>query len=368
MKQGYIMFEDKLNSEYKAAFEQVKMYSEIHLIGEDVVNDMLMELLDHMLEAQEAGQPVSVVTGEDVHVFSKNFFSEYTARSRLREIPGRIYKFAWIMFVIELVDLLIFCEDKDGIMGVSDIGGFMMGFVFGILLDTIVFFLIRPLVDKKKNVKPAVVNGIIAALFIITLVLVCIFSNAYSLKVQRWIPLLLTGVYIGIFMIIRAVKNYKTYGSLKEPKKETISFCEGLAESMPDELPKEWLKQYRRKNKRRARQGKDLITNEEFMEELDRRYDYKRNLLANTIIFGSCTFVAIIGTAISDRDSFESPLELAIFAVILIVIEGALWRFFMKSAKEGNAVFHGMKEKMDTEGMTLEEYVEGKENPGFTER
>lgn len=366
MKQGYIMFEDKLNSEYKAAFEQVKMYSETHLIGEDVVDDMLMELLDHMLEAQEAGQPVSAVTGEDIYVFSKNFFSEYTARSRLHEIPGRIYKFAKIMFVLELVDLLILCEDKDGIMGVSDIGGFMMGFVFGILFDAIVFFLIRPLVDKKKNVKPAVVNGIINALFIIALVLACIFQ--YSLKVQRWIPLLLTSVYICIFMIIRAVKNYKTYGSLREPKKDTISFGEGLAESMPDELPKEWLKQYRRKNKRRARQGKDLITNEEFMEELDRRYDYKHQILENSVIMGSCALAAFIVTAISDRDSSESPMELVIFAFIELVIYCALWRFFMKSAKESNAIFHGMKEKMDAEGITLEEYVEGKENPEFTER
>lgn len=360
MKSGYILLEDKLNQEYKAAFDQVEMYSETHLIGEDVVNDMMMELLDHMLEAQEAGLPVSDIVGDDVQNFAENFFSEYTAENRLKEVPGRIYRLAWVVFVFELVDWLIFCEDGEGLMGISDIGGYMIGIISAILIDSVVFFLIRPLVEKNKNMKPGVVNGILFALFIMMFVLACIFSNKYSLKVQRWLPILLTGVYIGIFMTIRAVKNYKTYGSVKAPKQETISFREGLSESMKDDLPKEWLKQYRKKNKKRARQGKDLMTNEEFMEQLDRQYNYRRNCLVNISIFSGCSIIAIIGTAI--YGGFETTLDVFVFIGILIVIEGCMCRFFNKSSKKGCDIFHSMKEKMDAEGLTFEEYVEDKEN------
>ena len=54
MKQGYIMLEDKLQGEYKEAFQQVEMYSSTNLIGVDADSELMMELLDHMHTAQEA--------------------------------------------------------------------------------------------------------------------------------------------------------------------------------------------------------------------------------------------------------------------------------------------------------------------------
>ena len=58
MKAGYVLLQDRLKGEYKDAFQKVQMYSTSNLIGEDTESELMMELLDHMLMAQEEGKPV----------------------------------------------------------------------------------------------------------------------------------------------------------------------------------------------------------------------------------------------------------------------------------------------------------------------
>lgn len=53
MKADYVLLQDRLKGEYKDAFQKVQMYSTSNLIGEDTESELMMELLDHMLMAQE---------------------------------------------------------------------------------------------------------------------------------------------------------------------------------------------------------------------------------------------------------------------------------------------------------------------------
>lgn len=63
MKHGYILLEDKLKGEYREVFSQVEYYGSAKWIDADVNAEMLMELLDQMLEAQNAGRPVTDIVG-----------------------------------------------------------------------------------------------------------------------------------------------------------------------------------------------------------------------------------------------------------------------------------------------------------------
>ena len=69
MKADYILLQDRLKGEYKDAFQKVQMYSTSNLIGEDTESELMMELLDHMLMAQEEGKPVSTIVGDDIEGF-----------------------------------------------------------------------------------------------------------------------------------------------------------------------------------------------------------------------------------------------------------------------------------------------------------
>lgn len=65
MKADYVLLQDRLKGEYKDAFQKVQMYSTSNLIGEDIESELMMELLDHMLMAQEEGKPVSTIVDSD---------------------------------------------------------------------------------------------------------------------------------------------------------------------------------------------------------------------------------------------------------------------------------------------------------------
>ena len=65
MKADYVLIQDRLKGEYKDAFQKVQMYSTSNLIGEDTESELMMELLDHMLMAQEEGKPVSTIVDSD---------------------------------------------------------------------------------------------------------------------------------------------------------------------------------------------------------------------------------------------------------------------------------------------------------------
>ena len=97
------------------------------------------------------------------------------------------------------------------------------------------------------------------------------------------------------------------------------------------------------------------MTETEFLQKLDKQYNYRRTVLYDSLIFGGCTFVAII---IASFGGFESSKDFWIYAGTLVVIEGAQWVFFTKSAKYCSRVYRGMRETMEEENLTLEQYVE----------
>ena len=82
MKADYILLQDRLKGEYKDAFQKVQMYSTSNLIGEDTESELMMELLDHMLMAQEEGKPVSTIVGDDIEGFCEIFFCKYNDGNR----------------------------------------------------------------------------------------------------------------------------------------------------------------------------------------------------------------------------------------------------------------------------------------------
>lgn len=364
MKQSYILLEDKLNKEYKEVFERIDIYGNTHFIDSDVQSGKMMELLDSMLEAQNDGQSVSVIVGNDIDKFCKEFYSDYTVENRIREVPERLFKLAAFLLIIELIDFIIGLTDGEGILRNTDLSPYFIGIAGGIIVDTIVFLLIRPLIDRFKKIKPFFWN-LCMALMVIIMVMFLIFiptDDKFTMNIKSIVPIAVTAAYILIYLIFRIIINYRKYGTFKirtkKKEKEEISFRDAIYEGMnlENELPKGWLKDYKKKNDKAVKKGKTPVNEAQYLENISKKCDVKRVTKQNTCIFVGMTIILISGMWIAGQ--FESVSDGLIYSGLMCVIEGGLLRFFNKSAKETDRIYKNMIIEMQEKNITLEEYVE----------
>ena len=124
MNLGYIAYEDKLNKEYREAFDTVEAYGSVNNIDVVVAGEWLMELLDSMLVAQEAGEPVEKIVGTDIDRFCMDFYSRYTLKDRIQGTFRWIYGMAKFMFILELIDGLICMDEEPFFTGGSSVRTF----------------------------------------------------------------------------------------------------------------------------------------------------------------------------------------------------------------------------------------------------
>lgn len=364
MKQSYILLEDKLNKEYKEVFERIDIYGSTHFINSDVQSGKMMELLDSMLEAQNDGQSVSVIVGNDIDKFCKEFYSDYTVENRIREVPKRLFKLAAFLLIVELIDFIIGLINGEGILRNTDLSPYFIGIAGGIIVDTIVFLLIRPLADRFKKIKPFFWN-LCMALMVIIMVVFIIFvqtDDKFAMNIKSIVPIAITAAYILIYLMCRITINYRKYGTFKirtkKKEKEEISFRDALNDglNLEKELPKEWLKGYKKKYDKAVKKGKTPVNEAQYLENISKKYDVKRVTKQNIIIFGGMTAILILGMWIAGQ--FESVSDGLIYSGILSVIEGGLLGFFNKSAKETDRIYKNMIMEIQEKNITLEEYVE----------
>lgn len=370
MNLGYIAYEDKLNTEYREAFDIVEAYGFARSIDAKVAGEWLMELLDSMLEAQEAGEPVEKIVGTDIDRFCMDFYSRYTLKDRIQGTFRWIYGMAKFMFILELIDGLICMDEETFFTGGSGVlVPYMWGAVCGMIIILVVNIILNPLFLKKKlSVK--LYDRITAVVSIVSIIVCAITVNIIDDRLDivfpRYILLAVLSVYIIIYAITRAVKNYKKYGTVREPKAPKVTMKDAVNDNLETELPKTWLKQFEKKNKKREKKGKQPLTNEEFMIKLTKRYDYKRQKLINylsTFVGGLLGFGIIMVsegafTPEGLRKMFESVSDIMFFVVMLFGLCFFIAWGLSKMSKPGCDVFAKMQKKCDENGWTIAEYVE----------
>lgn len=102
MSMSYVWMSDKLKGEYKEVFDKAEIFVGVRNIAGDEGNEMMMDLLDFLLSAQNEGKPVEEVIGTDVEKFCASYFSSYTMKNHLMNVPKALYRLMLIVFVIEI--------------------------------------------------------------------------------------------------------------------------------------------------------------------------------------------------------------------------------------------------------------------------
>lgn len=106
MKDSYTYYKDKLNTEYKEAFEQVELYVFTQYVNESLREERLSDILDSFLSAQEKEKPVQKITGSNMERFCKTFCSDFGIKNRILNILDWLKFIAWVIFIVSMVDIV----------------------------------------------------------------------------------------------------------------------------------------------------------------------------------------------------------------------------------------------------------------------
>lgn len=346
---------NQLKGDYLAAFKQAELYSMVDSIDYDKQNEMLLELLDLLLEAQSNGKPVEKIIGSDIEKFCKSFFSGRSVIGKLKPFLDALYYYSWLVFCFQIIEVTSHFEADKGnpLMQPVDITGYLIGLSVLIMLSTLPSIVLKPFLFRwhKLNVALLLAMSLIATIGLCSGLTIWIGDR--SLLIPSYLSILIPGLYILSYIMIRAINNYRDHRSIRRQKDPgETTFWRTVGEKVQRELPTELLKRYEKINKKRSRRGKPLMTPEEYTEKL-----YKDIKLSNYIsvpLIGLLFLILLYNIInIFVHDGFTESL---LFIVIVAICEIPAFAIF-RSSFLGNKQKTELLAECDKRGVTLPEYA-----------
>ncbi len=346
--------ETQLKSEYRHVFAKAQLYSTLKNISDDVAEEKMMELYDLLLTAQTDGKPVEKLVGKNQNKFIKNFFGDYTFADRLRNIPMVLYRWAWFIFVIESIEAIAADGTIKNFFRIkSDVSGYGIGIVTGILMYFICSGILAPILLKNK--KKSNFTGwyfLIPAMFFVLIGLGVHFFGDMSITLLTHPFILCSGIYIVIYLIVRSIWRYKNYGSVRNTRKkiEQDSYYRNLYDK---DMEKIYLKSWKSSFKRLSKKGK--VTAESFIDKLkkEEKTTMTTVTIAVPVLFGAVILFSAFDVA---RDS--TWYDTLFYIAIVSTIEYFIARWIIRSEKKQSAMRTGIIRRCEESGLTMPEYIE----------
>lgn len=346
------LMKEQLKGEYRQVFSEVLVYGSMKNISADMLTDRLTELYDILLTAQTEGRDVRRITGSDRERFCRDFFGDFTPLERLRELPGRFYSFAWVIFVMELLPFTADAGSNE--KAVSNILPYLFGIGLGVVFELMCSLVILPLMFRNRKISPETWNNIAIVGFAAMFFGMLISQDSISAQLNvPSLPLVIcSGAYIAIFFTVRSVWRYKHFGTIRNERKLMLkdSYYKNLSSVRLELIVMNgWKKQYERLSSR----GK--VTAEGYLDKL------KSSEHINDIVDrGFDLFVAVIylASVIGTAAASEGITDILVFALISGVISYFIWRFFSKAFRQGAGVRKKLISQCETAGKTMPEYLE----------
>lgn len=335
MSLNYIYHVDCLKGRYLEIFSQVELYAEVHGIGEDAMNDGLMNLLDMLSEAQKKEELPEKIVGENLESFCENYFSNYGVKNRMVEFLNKLYSVMWFVFILEMLELIAASGEKGFrlLKHNTDI----LPYFFGPAILGCMVYILNTIFKKmqfRKKISEKTYKGCIlitTLLFSGIVFLLCSWENSPFYYKNEIVPIptfacvLVSGVYILIYKAVQMAKRYKDNQSFRKPK-EMGGFYDTLIESMKKDIAKDFVKKFEKKNEKRVKKGQEKMTREAYIEEIKRmpeknKQNHKRGGVVLTIfLIGVVIQVAVTSTW----------YDTLFFSGILAVIEFPILRYIVK--------------------------------------
>lgn len=349
----YSYMAEQLRGEYREVFEKTELYGVLSEVNTDVQDDLMMNLFDLLLTAQEEQKPVAKIIGPDMEKFCKEYFRNYDWRERMKNFPVDLYRLMRVIFILELLDFFCLEENVDLLHAQSDITPYLGGFGLSLILTMIIDIFIRPMIFRLK-IKPVIYYVGFLLVWVGAIALCVWLTDGMILGIPMFPVLLVSGIYIVVYLMIRSVWRYRHYGSVHRPYSEAKEFERSTErESMEQLMLEMMVKKYKNKNKRLEKKGKRGMTPGEYTEQVRGEYEKLRHSWKwGILIFAAIMLPAIIFTALS-----STLWDTVLFTLVLCVIESGIYWFIFRMEKNNNQIRKDILDACDSQGISVIEYA-----------
>lgn len=338
MVNSYAIHVDKLNDEYREVFKKISIYVTSNNMDEMRTEEILSEVMDTFLAAQEEGKPVEKVVGKNLQKFCESLCSEKGIKTHILHFFEAFHSCIVIYLMLNLCDLIMFLKLSDGekinfvtYRSKTDIIPFLCGWlVFMAACYAASYFRKKFVFTTIKKYK--LISGIIFVFAIVsTFALVAfLFQNYDSGNTYLWIGFLICAAYLIPYHII-------TQKQRRFKKENCITFNEflGVSETARNDLEEMEMKRFGKMNKRNAKKGLPELTFEQFLDIEEKNcnnWDKKPPFY----IALATGFPVVVTVIVRLMNGFEQTSDMWFFFFILLAVESLLMFGIYKAGKSGD--------------------------------
>ena len=353
---NYINLSAGLKGEYKEAYERAVAYVTTKSYEGSFVDERMTELYDVLLTAENERKPVRNIIGDDYHSFLRSFFSDFGIKERIFSIFAALFRVTLIVLVFIAIDILASENPLDTLIyGNLDSFTVIGGFGSGILAMVISSLTFAPYIGKAKKVNTNLLSILLfAVLSLIIVAEIFLFEQFEDVFKNIRAGVLYASVicvaYSISYLIGRTIYRYKKFGTVFNISKQIYnkSYFRNIEDA---QLEYTTLKSLQKKSKKMLGKGK---TPEEFRECIERTA--QSNKLGNVLMIITLVIIcvgSIVSTALN-----STPMDTAIFALVVIAIEYLIAHFFVKQDKKATAIINKILERSKNSGKPLNEYID----------
>ncbi len=353
----------QLKNEYLDTYERVELYATLRHINKSISEEMLGDFYDLLISAQRDGKKVESIIGSNLKLFCRDYFSEYDIKARLSEIPVTLFRYVVVILILEIVFILI---DKTSISyAVINWFPYIIGISAGMVTQLFVWAIVEPLLFRFRKVKTIIYNVIILLILISSLVLSVRLVDVVELNTVALPVIIISSVYIVIFIMVRWIINMKKYGQLRQPrsiyKRPLLFDKEQFNAEFYTAIKKQMLKRYEGKNKKRIKACKGELGTEEYIAMVKKDIDRMPIIWKIMKIFYGILIVAPtcwnFADCIAEGSLQSAIIESAIMCAVYMAILMPIYHMCKKNDEKGISTRLLIIEKAERHNVDLIEYL-----------
>lgn len=341
--------ESQFSGAYREAFDGAYKYTVFSRFSAEYTEEKMAELYDLLLTAQSEGKPASMIVGEDIEAFCKEYFSDYEPENKLADFAGSIFAVALTALLFALFDWLT----AEGSPAFSqyrlNTSPVICGICGGLLLGGLMR-LMKPLVMKSKKIGAGAWALIYLGLFAVVIgVCAGIFGDRFP-SIPMLPVVLTSAAYVVLYLLVTSVLRYRKTGSLRRPKKAS-PYKDSYYTQLEDKdlrrfIEKGWLKRWQKKQKRGMAEA-------DFRGEIAKLEKF--NGISNKVVDAMFIVIPAIAVILVAKDSALS--DTLLFAGILTVVEYFVWKLLHKANLENAALRAHILADAEQSGLTLPAFL-----------
>ena len=268
IKNTYALYTDKLQGEFKDTFNKIEVFS---MIGENSPieekrEEIMMQVLDMLLEAQQEGASPSKVVGDDIEIFCNQLFSKSLAKPPFLNLFNFLKILMVAILIFSVINILINIDEQNIWTTTDDtILISIFSFTIGYTLVTLVNKIIRKKMFKMKKIGFGVIFTIILVCSLFTTTISVFMGDLIKLEIKSWILVVISMSYLLAFYLYKYCKNIVNKERLFK-KKQKVEKVE-LTNIVEDQVVENIVKDFYNKNNKRIKRGKEPISEEDFMNK-----------------------------------------------------------------------------------------------------